>query len=94
MIRMSKELKHIMTDLRTLLVNLKERQFQDSGRIEEDLRELAEQIPRWNDYTNKKQNELIELLMSDGYYLQEVDMSDIAESLRDLGERLKLNINR
>lgn len=54
MIRMSKELKHIMTDLRTLLVNLKERQFQDSRRIEEDLQELAEQIPRWNDYTNKK----------------------------------------
>jgi hypothetical protein len=77
-----------------LLVNLKERQFQDSRRIEEDLQELTEQIPRWNDYTNKKQNELIELLMSDGYYLQEVDMSDIAESLRDLGERLKLNINR
>ena len=95
MIIMSKELKHIITDLMIILEVLKERQFQDSRKIELDLQDLMEQISRWDNYTNVKQDELIGLLMNVENYLIKVGVSDIAESLRDIRERLtRLIYNR
>jgi len=95
MITMSKELKHIITDLMLILEVLKERQFQDSRKIELDLQDLMEQISRWDNYTNVKQDELIGLLMNVENYLIKVGVSDIAESLRDIRERLtRLIYNR
>ena len=92
---MSKELKHIITDLMLILEVLKERQFQDSRKIELDLQDLMEQISRWDNYTNVKQDELIGLLMNVENYLIKVGVSDIAESLRDIRERLtRLIYNR